>query len=319
MGVARGLHGDPERAVGENQARRPPAECRRSGAPVVGSRRTSAPPTSRLTRRRREPRRCRSGGSDREPAGLDLLAGIDAGNRAVEAVGHPDEAVAVIDGGRAAADRDRLGGGARAGSIRTSVSPAVSVTQRRRRRPRSSARPRRRRSAARPCLWRVDLRDRVVVGVRHPTAPSPKATPVGVFPTAIASTTLRLPHARDGSVFRVGHPYGSTAHRDPDPPVADLDRVDDIVALRVDPYHGAAAVRARHPDRAFSCRHALRRFDPRGLVDDRPRLGVDDPTALSCTLRAPRCRRNLRPSANTGIATADREHACDAPMTTGRR
>ena len=163
-------------------------------------------------------------------------------------------------------------------SIRTSALPTGSVTQTA---PPPTAIPRA--AASTSIVFRtasghgIDLRDATVVGVGDPDRAGAEGDPSRRVPdwNRAHDPPGRRVDARDGSIERVGHPHGSRADGDTDRPIADLDRVGDIVALGIEAHDAAAAARARHPDRALPGRHPLRRRDLGGLVDDRPRCGVD--------------------------------------------
>ena len=279
MGGTCGLDRDPERAAGEGHAFRPPTKRRR--------RRVARDPIDVHERPARlvghpDAVRCDGDAVRRRPDGNGVGDGreprIDARQRSVEAVRHPDGAVAEGDGTGPAAHgdsvRDLLGA-----DVEAYESAADRVGH-----PDSTVADR---DPLRGCIdvdrrpglvgGGVDPRDAPVGGVGDPDRARPERDSGRCVPDRdrVHDRVGFGVDTRDGAVLRVGHPHGSRADHDPDRTGADLDRVEDVVALRVEPHDAAAAGWARHPDRAFPGCDPLRRIDPGGLVDDRPRTGVD--------------------------------------------
>ena len=298
VGGAGGLHGDPERAVGEGHALRPPAERRRARSRGrLGSRWTSVPPTSSVTQ---TPSGATATPFGAAPTGIgvghDRPPGVDAGDASRRGCSSPRRRRCRR---RPRWDRCRRGSDSvtvpERASMRTSALPTGSVTQTA---PPPTAIPRAAASTSIGCPARaghgIDLRDAPVVGVRDPDRAGAEGDPGRRVPDLDRVADLpvgRRVDARDGAVERVGHPDGSRADGDPDRPVADLDRVDDVVALGIEAHDAAAAARARHPDRALAGRHPLRRGDLGRPRRRSPATAASTtPTALSWTrasVRAP--------------------------------
>ncbi len=136
--------------------------------------------------------------------------------------------------------------------------------------------------------------------------------------------------AHDGAVERVGHPHGLARDADAGRPVADRDRVDDLIRRRRDPAQRAIEA-VDDPDRAFADRDRARTGTDTDGLGHAHRSRVDPRHGLCVGVRHPDCaragddvrwrepgrdvRRQRRP---LGIDDGDRVAVCQCQHWRGR-